>query len=68
MKLKDINFNGVRDNGAFGLSIFDNGKEIAVGFIGEVLKSIPHLANRDVDKTNYYLGDTFVVRLKAVEG
>jgi len=39
-----------------------NDKEIASGFIGEVLRKIPHLANYEIKDTNYYF-DTFVIRL-----
>ena len=39
-----------------------NDKEIASGFIGEVLRNIPHLANYEIKDTNYYF-DTFVIRL-----
>jgi hypothetical protein len=45
---------------AIGLSIFVDDKEIAMGFIGEVLKQIPHLADYEIKSTNYYF-DTFVI-------
>jgi len=59
MKLKEINFNEIPVR---GLSIFVDDKEIASGFIGEVLRKIPHLANYEIKDTNYYF-DTFVIRL-----
>jgi hypothetical protein len=33
-----------------------------MGFIGEVLKQIPHFAEREIKSTNYYF-DAFVIRL-----
>jgi len=59
MKLKEINFNEIPVK---GLSIFVDDKEIACGFIGEVLRQIPRLANYEIKDTNYYF-DTFVIRL-----
>ena len=59
MKLKNFNFNRLKDK-AIGLSIFVDDKEIAMGFIGEVLKQIPHLADYEIKSTNYYF-DTFVI-------
>ena len=59
MKLKEFNFNEIPVK---GLSIFVNDKEVAMGFIGEVLKKIPHLADHEIKETNYYF-DTFVIRL-----
>ena len=61
MKLKNFNFNRLKDK-AIGLSIFVDDKEIAMGFIGEVLKQIPHLADYEIKSTNYYF-DAFVIRL-----
>ena len=58
MKLKEFDFNSIPVK---GLSIFKDGKEVASGFIGEVLKQIPHLANYEIKSTNYYF-DTFVIR------
>lgn len=59
MKLKEFNFNEIPVK---GLSIFVDNKEFAMGFIGEVLREIPHLADREIKDTNYYM-DTFVIRL-----
>lgn len=59
MKLKEFNFNSIPVR---GLSIFKDDKEVAMGFIGEVLKQIPHLANCEIKDTNYYM-DVFVIRL-----
>ena len=59
MKLREFNFNEIPVK---GLSIFVDGKEIAMGFIGEVLRQIPHLADYEIKETNYYM-DTFVIRL-----
>jgi hypothetical protein len=61
MKLRDFKFNEID---AKGLSIFVGGKEIAMGFTGDVLRQVPHLADYDVVSSNYYLGDTYVIRLK----
>jgi hypothetical protein len=62
MKLKDIKFNEIETSYIKGLSIFKDGKQVAMGFFGEVLKQIPHLADCEVKATNYYF-DTFVIRL-----
>ena len=59
MKLREFKF---REIPVPGLSIFVDGKEIACGFIGEVLRQIPHLADYEIKETNYYF-DTFVIRL-----
>ena len=59
MKLRDFNFNKIPVK---GLSIFVDDKEVAMGFIGDVLREIPHLANYEIKETNYYM-DTFVIRL-----
>lgn len=59
MKLREFKFNEIPVK---GLSIFVDGKEVASGFIGEVLRQIPHLADHEIKETNYYL-DTFVIRL-----
>lgn len=61
-QLVDIRFKEV---GVRGLSIFIGDKEIASGFIGEVLDKVPHLAEYEIESTNYYF-DTFVIRLKEV--
>ena len=61
MKLKEFSFNSLKGK-TTGLSIFVDDKEVAMGFIGEVLKQIPHLAEYEIKSTNYYF-DTFVIRL-----
>lgn len=60
MKLKEFKFNDILVN---GLSIFVGEKEVAFGYIGEVLSETAHLANHEIESTNYYF-DTFVIRLK----
>lgn len=64
MKLRDFNFNTVHVR---GLSIFVDNKEVACGFIGEVLKQIPHLADYRIVSTNIYF-DIFVIRLENSQG
>ena len=59
MKLKEFNFNKIP---VMGLAIFVDDKEIASGFIGDVLKKIPQLANNEIKETNTYF-DEFVIRL-----
>lgn len=59
MKLREFNFNEIPVK---ALSIFIDDKEVAVGFIGEVLREIPHLADHRIKSTNIYM-DTFVIRL-----
>lgn len=59
MKLREFNFNEISVK---GLSIFVDDKEVAMGFIGDVLKEIPHLTDYTIKETNYYF-DTFVIRL-----
>ena len=61
MKLREFDFNKLKRK-YIGLSIFIDDKEVAMGFIGEVLNSIPHLADKEIKKTNGYF-DTFVIRL-----
>lgn len=60
MKLRDFKFNNIPVK---GLSIFVGKKEVANGFIGEVLRQIPHLADYEIEGTNIYF-DEFVIRLK----
>lgn len=60
MKLREFNFNDIPVR---GLSIFVGEKEVEMGFIGEVLRKIPHLADHEILSTNIYF-DTFVIRLK----
>jgi hypothetical protein len=59
MKLREFKF---REISVPGLSIFVDDKEVACGFICEVLRQIPHLADYEIKETNYYM-DTFVIRL-----
>ena len=59
MKLKDFNFNDITVK---GLAIYVDGKVVANGFIGDVLKEIPHLKDYEIKDTNYYF-DEFVIRL-----
>ena len=59
MKLKEFKF---KEISVRGLSIFVDGKEVACGSIGEVLKQIPHLKDHEIKETNYYI-DIFVIRL-----
>jgi hypothetical protein len=62
MKLREFNFNSIPVR---GLSIFVDGKEIAMGFIGEVLRKIPiECADYEIESTNYFF-DVFVIRLKS---
>ncbi len=62
MKLKEFNFNTIPVK---GLSIFVGDKEIESGFIGEVLRKIPHLKDYEIKSTNYFF-DMFVIRLNEV--
>lgn len=60
MKLREVNFNDIPVR---GLSIFVDGKEIACGSIGEVLRAIPiECAEYEIVSTNYYF-DIYVIRL-----
>lgn len=60
MKLREFNFNEIPVK---GLSIFVDEKEIAMGFIGEVLKAIPiECADYEIVSTNFFF-DVFVIRL-----
>lgn len=61
MKLREFNFNQLKGE-YIGLSIFVDDKQVAEGFIGEVLNSIPHLADKEIKKTNGFY-DVFVIRL-----
>ena len=67
MKLKEFQFRRIQRPGA-SLSIFDGEKEVAMGFVGEVLKTpaVIALAEREIRSTNWYFG-TFVIRLKGGE-
>jgi hypothetical protein len=59
LKLKEFNFSEIQVR---GLVIFVDGKQVESGFIGEVLKKIPHLAEKEIKETNTYF-DEFIVRL-----
>lgn len=59
MKLNEFDFNSISTR---GLAIYENGTLIASGFIGDVLRRIPHLKDKEILDTNYYF-DEFVIRL-----
>lgn len=61
-RLRDLKYNNIA---CFcnGLSIYDDGKEVVFGFIGEVLRSVVHLADREIESCNTFF-DVFVIRLK----
>lgn len=60
MKLREVKFNDIP---VPGLSIFVDGKEIASGFIGEVLRATPtECADYEIVSTNYFF-DMYVIRL-----
>ena len=61
MKLREFNFNSIRGK-ALGLCVIDGDKEYC-GFVGEVLRQIPHLADRQIKSENLYF-DLFVIRLE----
>jgi hypothetical protein len=60
MKLCEVKFNGLRKQGYIGLTIFENDLIIAEGFMGEVLKAIPHLANRNIITQRPYFNEWVV--------
>jgi hypothetical protein len=61
MKLREFNFRELPPMS--GLSIFDGDKNVASGFIGEVLKTLPiEYAEREIKNTNWFF-DIFVIRL-----
>ena len=60
-RMQEFKFNDIP---VIGLSIFVDEKEVAMGFIGKVLRQIPHLKDFVITSTNYYF-DTFVIRLTA---
>jgi len=64
MKLEEFKFYELKAQGLKGLSVFVGEKEVASGFIVDVLKKIPHLAKYEIESTNTYF-DTFVVRLRS---
>jgi len=59
LKLREFNFNQIPVK---GLSIFVGDKNVASGFIGEVLNQVTHLADYKIKSTNYFF-DMFVIRL-----
>ena len=62
MKLREVKFNDIPYE---GISIFVDGKEIACGFIGDVLRKIPiECADYEIESTNPYF-DMLVFRLKS---
>ena len=72
MKLKEFKFNSLKSGnpdknnavGLIGLAVFD-GETQYEGFIGEILKQISHLAEREISETNWYF-NTFIIRLKTI--
>jgi len=64
IKLEEFKFYELKAKGLKGLSVFVGEKEVASGFIVDVLKIIPHLAKYEIESTNTYF-DTFVVRLRS---
>lgn len=66
MKLREIKFNNISHNGYIGLCIRDGDLVLGEGFIGEVLTSIPNLADREVLKQHGYF-DIWVINLKPIE-
>ena len=64
MKLEEFKFYELKGKGLKGLSVFVGEKEVASGYIVDVLKIIPHLAKYEIESTNTYF-DTFVVRLRS---
>lgn len=61
MKLRDFKLNNIPVE---CLSVFVDDKEVAMGFVGEVLQKIPHLMDCEIVSTNIYI-DTFVIRLNS---
>lgn len=63
MKLKEINFNNIRDSGYSVISIGTTGNW-ETGFIGDVLRKIPkEYADMEVkDQREYF--DTYVIELE----
>lgn len=65
MILREVKFNDIP---VPGLSIFVDDKEIASGFIGEVLRKIPiECADYKIVSTNYFF-DIYVIRLTSRKG
>ena len=63
MKLIQVDFNKIAKNGFIGLAIMEDGKCLFNGFIDEVLKSIPHLKNREIKEQRSYFNE-WVIELK----
>ena len=61
MKLREFNFNQLKGK-YIGLTIFVDDKEVTTGFIGEVLKKVTHLADKEIKATNGFFNE-FVIRL-----
>ena len=59
MKLIEFDFNKIEQ---IGLTIFVDGELEASGFIGDVLKKIPHLKEREIKETRIYF-DEFVIEV-----
>lgn len=60
MKLREVKFNDIPYK---GICIFVDGKEIACGFTGDVLRAIPiECADYEIESTNPYF-DMLVFRL-----
>lgn len=62
MKLKEFKFNSITVR---GLAIYIDDKEVASGYIGEVLRQISYLKDYNIKETNYYF-DEFVIRLEGI--
>lgn len=61
-RLRDLKYNNI-SRFCNGLSIYDGEKEVACGFIGEVLRSVVPLVDREIESCNTFF-DVFVIRLK----
>lgn len=63
MLMKDIKWNDLEKEHGSIIAIMQNGKCVAEGFIGDVLKSIPHLANsKIIDQRSYF--EEWVIEVK----
>jgi len=65
MKLREVSFNQIRNNGFIGLCIMRDLVAIQDGFIGEVLRQVPHLADCEVYEQHPYF-DQWVITLRPV--
>jgi hypothetical protein len=61
-----MNFNKITQCGYTGLCIREKDHVIAEGFFGEVLRSIPHLADRAIREQRAYF-DVWVIELESEE-